>query len=100
MSILITGANGFVGKNLIRALANKDNGVKGESRYIVVDAAKAGVPFEQEDPHDLNLAITKLQSFRYDAEFTKNFVKTHYCRSRIAEEMLTKILNILSVKYI
>lgn len=71
-------------------------GVKGESRTIVLEQAKAGVAFEPENAADLNLAIARLKNSGYDGAFAKQFVEAHYNRDKIAMKMLTQMTTYLA----
>ena len=66
-------------------------GVKGESRKIVIDEAKAGLSFEPEDHDDLNDAIARLQQEVYDCNQLKSFVEKNFNRDIIADEMIKNI---------
>lgn len=66
-------------------------GVKGESRDIVIEQAKAGYAFEPENPKSLNAALAKLQKETYHPEFAMAFVKQHFNRANIATIMLQDI---------
>ena len=66
-------------------------GVKGESREIVLEQAKAGVGFEPEDAISLNKAITLLQETTYDPQMVRQYVQQYFNREEIARKMLNEI---------
>lgn len=66
-------------------------GVKGESRKIVIDKARAGIAFEPSNPIDLNRAIAELPKTHYDSDQVTAFVQKYYDREKLAIKMLKDI---------
>lgn len=66
-------------------------GVKGESRDIVIDEAKAGLAFEPENAVDLNEAIKKIKEFPSLGDRGLEYVKRHFDRTVLAKRMLSEI---------
>lgn len=73
-------------------------GVKGESRAIVIDQAKAGIAFEPENIESLNHAIKIIQNTKFDHNNITGFVKTNFDRDKIALTMLDEISNQIKQK--
>ena len=66
-------------------------GVKGESREIVIDQARAGLAFEPQNPESLNKAITAMQTQAFDKNKPIEFVRENFDREKIAIKMLEAI---------
>ena len=66
-------------------------GVKGESREIVIDQARAGLAFEPQNPESLNKAITAMQTQAFDKNKPIEFVRENFDREKIAIKMLEEI---------
>lgn len=66
-------------------------GVKGESREIVIDQARAGLAFEPQNPESLNKAITVMQTQAFDKNKPIEFVRENFDREKIAIKMLEEI---------
>jgi glycosyltransferase involved in cell wall biosynthesis len=73
-------------------------GVLGESRDMVINQAKAGLPFEPENPEALCEAAQQLfeqaEVYKRLAENGKAYVLNNFTRQKLAASMLHELLNI------